>query len=343
MSGAAVFTDLKKAIRDNNIGSLYIFWGDEDYLREYYLGRIKQALISEVAEQFNYHLLTEPDLDALAAAVDSFPMMSERTMIVARDWDIFKLDEEKRAKLIAMLSDIPSYCCLIFVYDILPYKPDKRQKKLYGALTDYAAAVEFPRQDHQELTGWIKRRFAALDRQINTETAEYLIFLCGDSMTGLIPEIEKISAYSKENNITKRSIDAVADPILDAVVFDMTNAIARGKYGLALERLRELFQMKEEPIALLAMIGRQVRQIYTARLALDYGKDPPYLMNLWNSRSNYFAKSLLNSAKHVSAKWCCRAIRLCAQTDFALKSSPVDKQRALEVLIMQISQEVSAP
>lgn len=41
---------------------------------------------------------------------------------------------------------------------------------------------------------WIRRRFRALDHDIDSELARYLIFLCGDLMTGLISEIGKIGA-----------------------------------------------------------------------------------------------------------------------------------------------------
>ena len=52
-----------------------------------------------------------------------------------------------------------------------------------------------------------------------------MIFLCGDLMTNLIGEIEKIGAYAKGGRITREDINAVATPQLDAVVFRMTDAI----------------------------------------------------------------------------------------------------------------------
>ena len=56
-------------------------------------------------------------------------------------------------------------------------------------------------------------------------------------MNGLIPEIEKISAYAKQERITKADIDAVAAPVLEAQVFDLTRAVAKGSYNQAAELL----------------------------------------------------------------------------------------------------------
>ena len=72
------------------------------------------------------------------------------------------------------------------------------------AVSDHVESVEFRPADSRELTAWIARRFRALDKDIDRQTAEYLIFTCGDLMTGLVPEIEKIGAYAKGKTITQR-------------------------------------------------------------------------------------------------------------------------------------------
>ena len=93
-------------------------------------------------------------------------------------------------------------------------------------------------------------------------------------MTNLIGEIEKIGAYAKGPQITRADIDAVATPQLDTVVFRMTDAIGAGKFDQAAQVLGELFQMQEPPIKILWSLGRNMRQLYSARLALERGSSP---------------------------------------------------------------------
>ena len=45
-------TDLKEG---NPLGNAYLFYGEESYLREYYLGEIRKKLIPAGFEEFNYH------------------------------------------------------------------------------------------------------------------------------------------------------------------------------------------------------------------------------------------------------------------------------------------------
>lgn len=52
-------------------------------------------------------------------------------------------------------------------------------------------------------------------------------------MTGLSQEIAKIGAYAKGEVITQRDIDAVADPVLSAEIFKMTDAVSQSDYNKA--------------------------------------------------------------------------------------------------------------
>ena len=199
-------TDLKEG---NPLGNAYLFYGEESYLREYYLGEIRKRLIPAGFEEFNYHALEGKDLTAqsLTEMAEAMPMMAERTLIVVTDWDIYKLSEDQRERFIALLEDLPEYCCIVFVYDTMAYKQNKTVKKLCKAMDAHVTPIEFKAQDTSDLTAWIARRFRALGKQIDRQTAEYLIFLCGGLMTGLSQEIAKIGAYAKGEVITQRDID----------------------------------------------------------------------------------------------------------------------------------------
>ena len=333
------FQKLKADLKEGNLGCAYIFYGEESYLREYYLGEVRQQLVPAGFEEFNYHKLEGKNLTIqdLAEMAEAMPMMAERTLLVVTDLDLFKLGEEQRDKLIAFLEDIPPYCCVVFVYDTVEYKPNKTMKKLVKALGDHVEAVEFKAQDSSDLVAWIARRFRALGKEIDRQTAEYLIFTCGGLMTGLIPEIQKIGAYAKGKAITQKDIDAVADPVLSAEVFKLSDAVLQGNYDLAASILGDLLKMQTEPIMILAALGSQLRRIYTARMAIDSGKDKYWLMELWEMKSDYPAKLLLNAAKRTTADWCADAVKMCQVLDRRMKSEKgIDAAGELKLLLVRL-------
>ncbi len=82
---------------------------------------------------------------------------------------------------------------------------------------------------------------------ISQQLAGYLIDLTDGTMTALSGEIAKIAAFSGAEEIVKADIDAVTEPVLDAVVFQMTDLMAAGNFGGALLKLQQLFKMQQEP------------------------------------------------------------------------------------------------
>lgn len=337
------YAQLKQDLKTGQLRTVYVFHGEETYLREYYLDQLRKKLIPAGFEEFNYHKLEGKALSvqALSDIVEALPMMCEKTLVTVTDFDIFKLNEEQRGQLIALLSDFPDYCCLVVVYDIIEYKPDKKMKKLYAALNGAAQIVEFKTQGQSDLINWVTRRFKALGKDIDRQSAEHLIFTCGSLMTGLIPEIEKIAAYTRGTKVSVEDINAVADPVIDAMIYDITNEISRRNYDAAADTLGKLLKMQEEPIVILALIGKELRKLYTARIALDGGKDRYWLMDIWNMRSDYPAKLLLGSAKHFSKEWCRNGIEMCKALDVQMKSQTgFDSEGELKLLLMRLAQEV---
>ena len=287
-SGAAL-EKLRADIKSGSLENVYIFYGEETYLRDRYLEELKALLVPEGFEEFNYHRLSGKGLTVqdLTEVVEAMPMMAQHTLTVVTDMDLFRLDEGQRGLLINLLGDFPEYGTLVFVYDVLPYKRDGKMKKLCAALNEHVQEVEFVQQERKDLLNWLKRRFAATGHDIDQTAADHLLFTCGSLMRGLIPEIEKIAAYAKHERITIADIDAVAEPVLDARIFDMTNAVTARNYDRAAAILADLLRMQTEPIAILAALGKELRRLYTARLALDGGKDRVWLKELWSMSSDY--------------------------------------------------------
>ena len=107
-------------------------------------------------------------------------------------------------------------------------------------------------------------------------------------MHGLIGEIEKIGAYAQGRRVTRQDIDAVAIPVIDAVVFQMTDAPLPPADGQGLfPSSPTCSACKQAPIMILAVLGKHFRQLYTARVALESGKGAGGSWSCGGMRSPY--------------------------------------------------------
>lgn len=332
--------ELKAALREKRAERLYIFHGEETFLLHYYLEQLKKLLVDALTESFNYHKLTKEtfDMQGFADAVESLPMMAERTFVWVDDVDVFKLAESDRTKIAELLADIPDYCTVVLTYETTQWKPDKRQKKLWEAIEKNASVVEFAKQEQRDLIAWVTRHFAANQKKIDPNLCSYLIDITGGTMTALAGEISKISAYSGAEQITKSDIDAVTEPVLDAVVFQMTDLLGEGKYGPALVKLHQLLKMQQEPIVILGAIGGHFRRLGAARTLLDHGRNSDELMCLCGI-GEYPARKIMGAARNFSPDFCAKAAELILETDREMKTSYDDPERLLELLILRLAQE----
>lgn len=334
--------ELKMAIRQRQPGRLYIFHGEESFLKQHYLEQLRKILTDEVTESFNFHKLTSETfhVQIFADAVENLPMMAESTMVWVDDVDIFKLGEADREKMAVLLSDIPDYCTVVFTYETVAWKVDKRFKKLSDSILEHAVQIEFAKQEQRDLIPWITRHFHARQKRIAPELCTYLIEITGGTMTALASEIGKICAYSGAEDIRRSDIDAVTEPVLDAVVFQMTDLLGQKEYGAALVKLQQLLKMQEEPLSILGAIGGHFRRMGVARTVLDNGGSVNDLIKITGMK-DYAARKAINAASRFSASFYKQAAILVMETDRGMKTSLDEPQRLLEMLILRLAQEAS--
>lgn len=338
-SDNSALQQLKQDIRAKTPGQLYVFYGEEMFLLRHYLEQLRRVIVDELTESFNFHSLNSENFDilVLADAVENLPMMAQRTMVQVDDIDLFKLPEDGREKLAQILSDIPDYCTVVFTYETTPWHLDARVKKLSEAISA-GQIVEFAKQSQRDLIVWITRHFAALGKQISPDLCSYLIDITDGTMTSLSGEIKKIAAYSGADAICRADIDAVTEPVLDAVIYRMTDHLGEGNYGQALLTLQQLLKMQEEPVGILGAVGGHFRRLASARTILDSGKGTPELMKLYKMKE-YPAKKAIQACRKFSPAFYATASQLILETDRQMKTSFDDAQRLLEMLLLRLSVE----
>ena len=332
---------LIRDLKNGEFAPLYIISGEETYLKEYYLRQLREKVVDPAFADFNLIEFEGKGLtvEQLNEAIDSYPAMSEKKLIIVSDFDLFKPPADFSDVLPGILGDLPEYVCLVFYYDVLDGKPDKRTK-LYKTLEKTACFAEFSHQEERELVAWLERRARALGCSIAPEDASYMIFLCGNSMTNLAGEMEKAAAHTTTGIIKKYNIDAVCSPVLDAVVFDLTDAITAGKFDRAVTLVGELIAQKNSEVMIFTTITRHIQRLYAAKLCAEARAGDKQLMEMIGSKSPYYARQIQNAARRVPLTWLRHAASICARTDSALKGSAVDRQKQIELALLSMAAEL---
>ena len=330
------FEKLKADLKTGNISRLYLFYGEESYLKSYYLKRL-EALCASPFPDFDLIKLNGDALtsDDFRDAVESLPMGGGKKMIEVFDYPVFG-NVPLKEELPDILSDLPDHVCLVFVFDVLEYKPDKRLG-IYKTVAKCGETVEFEKAGVSELKAWVKRRFAALSKDISDADCERMIFICGGLMTNLVTEIEKIASGTQGKTVTAADIEKMASRSLEAGVFDLTDRLSEGDAAKALSVLSDLLDMKNEPVAIAAMLTKHFKRLYGAKLGMERKMSEEQITELLGFRSSYPARIAMRSASRIPLEKLRWSQKLCLETDMALKSNNTDVKRALELLILRLA------
>ena len=89
--------ELKKQLKEKNIGKLYFFTGPEKYLVKYYVNEIVGLLLPENVRSFNYNVFEEKvTFRQIQDAVSVFPAFSERRVVIVKESSLFKSGESQQ-------------------------------------------------------------------------------------------------------------------------------------------------------------------------------------------------------------------------------------------------------
>lgn len=330
-----------RTLREEGPQRIYLLYGEEDYLREQFFEALKKQTVDPATAEFNHKRIMDlsTGIEGLREAVDVLPFFAERTLVEVREFDPAKLKERDLEQLKALIQDIPDYCTIVLIPPT-GKDPDGRLA-IVKAIRKQGVAIEFTAQGESMLCNWIRRRFHAMEKEISLATAEHLVFVSGSLMNQLITEIEKIAGYAKNTEITIQDIDAVATRLPESNIFEMTERLAKRDFNGAAAIAADLLRNKEHPIMLTAMIGQQFRRLYAARLSMEEQLGSAYVREVCGIKHDFILKRLMTAAKGFSLEQLACAVTLCAETDFAMKSSGGDSEDRFKDLLLRLALEAA--
>ena len=272
--------DLENDLKNQNLHGIYVFYGEEKYLQQEYLRKIKK-IFGELSLGINYILLDENNIDTLISDIETPAFGYEKKLIIIRDSNLFKKDckspmKEKFKKYVSENMDIINEAVVIVFIEEIVHKMD-----LYKTVEKNAVIIETKELKPIEIKNRLKRICAMYKVQISDQNLNYLIETAGTSMQDLINEIRKLIEYAGENGeIKKEDIDKLTIKEIQAIIFDLTDYLGTKNTEKALEVLNNLIYNKEPLQKIIITLYNHFRKIYLTKLALKERRDLVEVLSL---------------------------------------------------------------
>ena len=261
--------------------AIYLFYGEETYLLETKVKRIKKEF-TQLIQGINFIQIDDTNAEELISDLETPAFGFDKKLIIAKNTGLFKKEKktsksdtkkkkndesklplyEKIAKYIEKNKDeLNESVDLIFV------EQEADKNTLYQTIEKVGEVKEFTLLKLPELITNIKKIASAYKVNINDETVKYLIECCGTSMQDLINEIRKLIEYKGENNtITKQDVDLMCTKQIQAVIFDLTDNLGKKETGKALEIYNRLISNKEPIQKILITLYNHFKKLYIIKM-----------------------------------------------------------------------------
>lgn len=331
----------KKAADRLELGGLYFLYGEEKYLISTYQKKLLKKVSEQPFADFNVQRFSGDGLlaDRVADAAEALPMMAEKKYVVITDLDVEKLPARELSKLYELVENLPeSTVLLVFQPTLLmDLKKSAAWKKWITAVKKQGTVVEVRPREGAELEkllcAYAEKRGCDLSRQ----DAGFLISQCGKELQTLFHELDKLCAYIGKGTITRAVIDRLAVKNLETTVFLLSKALVSAQYDKAYSLLDLLYQQREEPVAVLAVLSSAYVDLYRVRACVQGGHSPAELANYFPYKGKEFRlKNAERDMKGLSLEKLRESLEALLETDIGLKSSRTGDRILMERLIARL-------
>lgn len=331
------YRQLFKDIESQQWSGAYLFFGEEEYIKEQALQKLIDGLIPKDFRDLNYEMIdgSEVEPDSIINACETLPFMSPRRLIVVKDFYLFggkKGTSEQEEQMLNYIKNTNEATCLLFY---CRGSVDKR-KSIYKYINKAGKAYEFTRLEGRELTQWVDQMLKKNGKSMPQYCINYFIDRVGNDLDNIHNEILKLIDYVGNNKIIdKDAIDHVVTPSLEENIFKLVDAIGEKKAGLALTLLKDLLDGGQAVAPILSMIARQFRLIMQCKEYYGQG----YSANTISGKiglPGFIVRKCIAQSRNFTLEQLKTGLSLCLDLDYGMKIGKIKDITGLEMLIIKM-------
>ena len=332
---------LKARLKKGEYAGVYLFYGDEAYMKDHYASQIRKAVTGAPMPEFNYSVYEADKLDPERIAEEMYmlPMMADYKMVEIQAFSVASLNASTANALADIISELPEYFILLFTVRSGEDEEKAIEKKdpspFIKAVRDYGNIVNFESESGNKLLVWMNRHFTALGTPVDKTVLESMVTICGNDMYLLAGEIKKLCAYCGTRGATVQDVENVCCSNESYKVYDLSRAVLDGDMVRVGKIFASLRFSGADPIMILGALAKTFSDMLLTLEGLNSGKSYSAIASDLKSYDFVIKRYAAVSAKR-GRDFLITAISQCAAADKHLKSFRGDPYTVLETAVYRI-------
>ncbi len=330
----------EQEIKKGNIKNGYVFCGlDEELIKE----AVDLIINKQLPEDLRELNLVKMDgltvqFDQILNACETMPFMSERKVVVIYRANFLREKSDSQGTKLyndvkKYVEDIPPYTTLImyYLFNDKRERPNKNKK-----LVSVGKNMSIVFCDKLKRDKYIKKVADIFSQRGKEIGRTQLIYFCEkvyNNFEVIKSEADKLIAYTNGKPIEKRHIDLLTSSANSDDVFDLVELIAKKKINVAIDLMRHILAKADMHMLMINSIEKHFFRLYEIKVGINDGKSAEDFASQFKIPV-FVCEKLIVQCRSFSEKQLCELIKICSMCEKNLKSSGIDKDMEMELLLI---------
>jgi len=306
----------------------FLVIGDDEYIREKEINRIKDGFLSSSESELNYSVHSPDDIDGIMDTVGTMPFLADKRVVLVRDAE--KLSDAGAESLLTYLEN-PSDTGVM----ILTAGPSFKKTAKFRKMSKLAKVVKADRPDTATIGGWIRGFMKKEGVEISADAVALIVELKGTDTAGVKIELDKLVCFAGGERIEREHVETLVGRSVTETVFKLVDAINERDGEWAFNVLNDLYDQKKQPPEIIGYLGWYIRMIQKIKLLTGRGVGPAGIAEELGYSPGY-ARRLSGQAMRYSADRVEKWVSLLCETDRTIKTGLKPGQLAVETLLANL-------
>ena len=303
---------------------------------------MRDKILGDNYSDFDISVFREENLnlDRLSVSLETLPVKASTKCVIIHNLPIESWDTDQTENFINIISDVPDFSSLIISQcaEISGAKNSAKFKKIQKTISEKGVSSNFSKKDipiEKQLIFWAKKEH---NKNLSIENAKIIRNICAHhNLTGLKNELKKVCEFEHTDTVTESSLKVLSGSKAKTGVFDLPKAIFAGDCEKSLKILDNLIEQKEEPIAILAVIGSEYIDMYRTKIFLNEGHSSAKLAKIFDYKNKEFRlKNAEKRCAHIDIDQIKKCLEYLLDADLKLKSTALSPKLILSQLVVNL-------
>lgn len=321
---------------DTKLNSIYLLYGEEQYLIEMTVNKIKKKFGEKILG-INYILIDETNIDDLISNLEMPAFGYDKKLIIVKNSGLLKKDGRKKSgsPIQEKVSEyIKNNYELIEESVILVFIDQEADKNIvYEEISKNGIICKIEELKPFQLVKKLKQICSLYKVNVDDVTLNYLIETSGTSLQNLINEIRKLIEYAGENGkITIDDVNNLSIKQMESVIFELTDNLAIRKIDKALEIFDNLIYQKEPVQKILITLYNHFKKLYLCAIAIEKNKDIVFSLSL-KPNQTFLVTKYKNQVSHFKKTELKDILNAFIELDYNSKNGKIDTDIGLRSIL----------